>query len=289
MPTEKSLNSTSVDAAMEPVAIIGMSALFPGAVDLREYWENILAGRDCITDVPESRWKIEDFWDPDPAAPDRTYCRRGGFVPDVDFDPVEWGLPPNILEVTDASQLLGLVLAKRAFEDAGYGGGREFDRERTGVVLGVGGGQKLVTGLSARLQYPVWRRALESSGITGAKADEITAKIQGAYTRWEENSFPGLLGNVVAGRIANRFDLGGTNCVVDAACAASLAALRMALDELTQRRCDMMLTGGVDTDNSPFMYMCFSKTPAFTRGDRVRAFDASSDGMMGARGWECSS
>ena len=208
---------------MEPVAIVGLSALFPEAEDLRAFWENIVSGRDCIVDVPPSRWHLDDYYDPDPSAPDRTYCRRGGFVPDVDFDPLEWGLPPNSLEITDVAQLLSLVLAKRAFEDAGYGdGAREFDRERTAVVLGVGGGQKLITPLTSRLQEPVWRRALESSGVTGDLADLIVEKIAAAYVRWEEDSFPGLLGNVIAGRITNRFDLGGMNCVVDAACASSL-------------------------------------------------------------------
>jgi acyl transferase domain-containing protein len=74
---------------MEPVAIVGLSALFPEAGDLRTFWDNIVAGRDCTADVPPSRWLIDDHYDPDPLALDRTYCRRGGFVPDVDFDPLE--------------------------------------------------------------------------------------------------------------------------------------------------------------------------------------------------------
>ena len=105
-----------------------------------------------------------------------------------------------------------------------------------------------------------------------------------AYVRWEENSFPGMLGNVISGRIANRFDLGGTNCVVDAACASTMAALKMALGELTDRRADMMVTGGVDVDNSIFMYMCFSKTPAFSKSTHPRPFDEESDGMMVGEG-----
>ncbi|HEU5315846.1 MAG TPA: beta-ketoacyl synthase N-terminal-like domain-containing protein, partial [Chloroflexota bacterium] len=271
---------------MSPIAIVGLAAIMPQARSLREFWSNIVSGRDCITDVPPSRWSIDDYYDPDPAAPDKTYCKRGGFIPDVPFDPVEFGLPPNILEVTDVHQLLALVLARRALEDAGYDGAaaRPFDRERTGVILGIGGGQKLVTPLTSRLQYPVWKRALLSSGVSEADADRVVEKIKLAYVPWEENSFPGMLGNVIAGRVANRLDLGGINCVVDAACASSLSALKMSLSELAERRCDMMLTGGIDTDNSPFMYMSFSKTPAFTRGDRLRPFDAGSDGMMVGEG-----
>ncbi|MEO7912830.1 MAG: beta-ketoacyl synthase N-terminal-like domain-containing protein, partial [Roseiflexaceae bacterium] len=274
-----------ISRATSPIAIIGMASIFPEARTLDEFWDNIVQARDCLRDVPASRWNIDDYYDANPAAPDKTYCKRGGFIPDIDFDPVEFGLPPNILEVTDVSQLLGLLVARQTFDDAGYGrAGREFDRERTGVVLGVGGGQKLITPLTTRLQYPVWERVLRSSGLSETETAVIVEKLKSAYVGWEENSFPGLLGNVIAGRIANRFDLGGINCVVDAACAASLAALKLAISELTERRCDLMLTGGVDTDNSIFMYMSFSKTPAFSAQQAPRPFDAESDGMMVGEG-----
>ncbi|PJF21665.1 MAG: polyketide synthase, partial [Phototrophicales bacterium] len=263
-----------------PIAIIGMAAVFPQAHNLREFWDNIVNKVNCIEDVPPSRWNIEDYYDPDPTVPDKTYSKRGGFIPEIDFDPMEFGLPPNILEVTDVSQMLGLVVARDAMIDAGYLDAPAEVRDRTGVILGVGGGQKLITPLTSRLQYPVWRRALESSGITGEDADRIIEKMKAAYIKWEENSFPGMLGNVIAGRIANRLDLGGTNCVVDAACASSMAAMKLAISDLIEGRADMMITGGVDTDNSPFMYMCFSKTPAFTPGDVPRPFDEQSDGML---------
>jgi acyl transferase domain-containing protein len=102
-----------------PVAIIGMASIFPQSKNLREYWEKIIRQVDCITDVPPSRWNIEDYYDPNPKAPDKTYCKRGGFIPEIEFNPMEFGLPPNLLEVTDVSQLLGLVVAKAAIEDAG--------------------------------------------------------------------------------------------------------------------------------------------------------------------------
>ena len=103
-----------------PVAVIGMSALFADAKNVEEFWNNIIQGKDSITDVPENRWRIEDYYDPDMTAPDKTYCKRGGFLPDIDFNPMEFGLPPNILEVTDASQLLALGVARDALIDAGY-------------------------------------------------------------------------------------------------------------------------------------------------------------------------
>ncbi|MCP3927830.1 MAG: acyltransferase domain-containing protein [Bacteroidetes bacterium] len=267
-----------------PIAVIGLSAIFANAKNVEEFWTDIIQAKDNITDVPENRWRIEDYYDADMGAPDKTYCKRGGFLPEIDFNPLEFGLPPNILEVTDASQLLGLVAARDAFEDAGYGKNSEkFTkelREKTGVLLGVGGGQKLITPLIARLQYPIWEKALRTSGVAEEDIPNIVEKMKKAYVGWNENSFPGLLGNVISGRITNRFDLGGINSVVDAACAASLSAIKMALSELVEGRCDMMLTGGVDTDNSPFMYMSFSKTPAFSKSGNISPFSDKADGML---------
>jgi len=165
-------------------------------------------------------------------------------------------------------------------KDAGYGTEIEFDRENTGVVLGVAGGQKLITDLTSRLQYPIWQKVLESSGISPEDTEIIIEKMKMAYAPWNENSFPGLLGNVIAGRIANRLDLGGMNTVIDAACASSLAAVKSAVSELIEGRANMMITGGVDSDNSPFTYLCFSKTPAFSPSQKIRPFDQESDGML---------
>ncbi|MCC6411404.1 MAG: acyltransferase domain-containing protein [Saprospiraceae bacterium] len=267
-----------------PVAIVGMASIFADSENLEQYWENIVQGIDCIREVPDNRWTADDYFDADPFAPDKTYCKVGGFLPEIDFNPMEFGLPPNLLESTDASQLLGMAIARDALIDAGYAPGSErlhtALRERTGVILGVGGGQKMITPLIARLQYPVWRKALETHGIPEDQIETIIEQIKAAYIPWTENTFPGLLGNVIAGRIANRFDLGGLNSVVDAACAASLSATKMAISELIEGSCDMVITGGVDTDNSPFMYMSFSKTPAFSRKGSIRPFDHESDGML---------
>ncbi len=257
-----------------------MGCMFPRAEDLEQYWANIRNKVDAITDVPESHWRLDDYHDADPKARDRTYCRRGGFLSPVDFPPLEFGIAPHSIEATDTTQLLGLMIAKRALLDAGYGDDRPFDRERVSVILGISGTLELVIPLGARLGEPIWRRALNDSGITGAAADTVVERIASSYVGWQENSFPGLLGNVAAGRIANRLDLRGTNCVVDAACASSLGALDMALLELSAGRCDLAVTGGIDTFNDIFVYMCFSKTPALSESGEARPFDAAADGTI---------
>ncbi|MEZ9507706.1 type I polyketide synthase [Vibrio cyclitrophicus] len=261
-----------------PVAIVGMASMFANSRYLNKFWDLISEKIDAITEVPDTHWRPEDYYDSDRTTPDKSYCKRGGFIPEVDFNPMEFGLPPNILELTDTSQLLSLIVAKEVLEDAKLPEG--YDRDKIGITLGVGGGQKIAQSLNARLQYPVLKKVFKSSGISDDDSEMLIKKFQDQYIHWEENSFPGSLGNVISGRIANRFDLGGINCVVDAACAGSLAAMRMALSELVEGRSEMMITGGVCTDNSPTMYMSFSKTPAFTTNETIQPFDIDSKGMM---------
>ncbi|MFN6529232.1 polyketide synthase [Nostoc sp. ChiSLP03a] len=281
--SDKSVSINKINRQLQhnPIAIVGMASLLPQARNLREYWQNIVNKMDCITDVPSTHWSVEDYYDPNPrTTEDKTYCKRGGFLPEVDFNPMEFGIPPSILEVTDVSQLLSLVVAKEAMEDAGYGENREFNREMVGVILGVAMAKQLGMPLSARLEYPIWEKALKSSGLSDEDTQKIVDKIKSAYVKWDENAFPGMLANVVAGRIANRLNFGGMNCVVDAACASSFGALKMAISELVEHRSDMMLTGGVDTDNTIMAYISFSKTPAVSPSENVKPFDAKSDGMM---------
>ncbi len=270
--------SVKDNSVQTPVAIVGIGCLFPKAENARRFWANIKTGVDAITDVPASHWLPEDYYDKNPKSPDRTYARKGGFILPVDFDPSEFGLAPNALEATDSAQLLGLLAAKMALQDAGYGPGRDFDRGRVSVILGVTGALELVIPLGARLGHPKWRKALSEFGITGADAEAIISRMQEDYVPWQESSFPGLLGNVVSGRVANRFNLGGTNCVVDAACGSSLGAVHMASLELASNRSSMVVTGGVDCFNDIFMYMCFSKTPALSADGNAKPFDASADG-----------
>lgn len=263
-----------------PLAIIGISCIFPEADGLEAYWHNIRNGVDSIIDIPDTHWSPDDYFSADPKAPDRTFATRGGFLPSVDFNPLDFGIAPNALEATDTAQLLGLYTARRALLDAGYGPDREFDRDRVSVILGVTGTLELTISLGARLGHPFWRRALAESGVHGEVAEDVVRRIADSYVEWQEASFPGLLGNVVAGRIANRLDLGGTNCSVDAACASSLSALHLAAMELADGRCDMALTGGVDTLNDIFMHMCFSKTHALSPTGNARPFDQEGDGTI---------
>ena len=263
-----------------PVAVVGLSALLPGSKDGHGFWRDVLAGRDLITDVPPTHWLIEDYYDPDKSAPDKTYAKRGAFVPQVDFDPLEHGVPPTIVPATDTSQLLALIVAKQVLADATQGQFDKLDRDRVSVILGVTSAQELLVEMGARLQRPIWVKALREEGLLEDEVQKICDRIASSYTPWQESTFPGVLGNVIAGRIANRLDLGGTNCVTDAACASSFSALAMGAQELYLGDSDLVITGGVETFNDIFMYMCFSKTPALSETGDCRPFAENADGTM---------
>ena len=268
----------------QPIAITGLSALFPQARSVDEFWRLILSGRDCMQEIPATHWLVDDYYDADPKAPGKTYSKAGAFLKDVPFDPVAYGLPPNVLPATDIAQLLALLLARQVLEDCSGGQIAKLKLDTTSVILGVASATEMISSMSGLLTQPMWIEGMRSAGIAEPQVQEAVKRITALFPEWNENTFPGCLGNVVAGRVANRFNLGGTNCVTDAACASSLAALHMGIGELQLHSADRVITGGVDALNTIFMYMCFSKTPAMSPTGHCRPFADNADGTMMGEG-----
>ncbi len=273
-----------ITPAFQPIAITGLSTLFPQARNLDEFWRLILSGRDCMTEIPRTHWLIEDYYDADPKAPAKTYSRHGAFLQDVPFDPVAYGIPPNLLPSTDIAQVLALMLARHVLEDTSGGQVAKLQLDRTSVILGVASATEMISSMSGLLSRPMWIEGMRRAGIPEPQVQAAADKISALFPDWNESTFPGCLGNVVAGRVANRFNLGGTNCVTDAACASSLAALHLGVSELQLGVSDRVISGGVDALNTIFMYMCFSKTPAMSASGKCSPFAQSADGTMMGEG-----
>ncbi len=260
------------------IAIVGMSAILPGATDVRTFWENTLRGVDAITEVPPDRWDWRLYYDENPKTPDKITSKWGGFLPDIPFDPLRYGMPPSSLASIEPLHLLTLEAVRAALDDAGYGE-RPFPRERTSVILGAGGGAaQLAMGYAFRSYLPLLDTVLPGAG------QKALRECRDLLPSWTEDSFPGILLNVAAGRVANRFDLGGSNYTVDAACGSSLAAAALAVRELESGASDCVILGGSDTVQNPFTYLAFSKTHAFSPRGRCRPFDASADGIVISEG-----
>ncbi|MFN3532165.1 MAG: beta-ketoacyl synthase N-terminal-like domain-containing protein, partial [Candidatus Brocadia sp.] len=253
------------------VAIIGMACLLPKAGNLKTYWENILNKVDAITEIPKDRWDWQLYFSPDRNARDKVYSKWGGFIDPIPFNPTKYGMPPNTLSSIEPLQLLTLEVVQKALEDAGYSN-RLFPRERTSVILGSSGGISDLGQLySFRSNLPLFMKNIPPDALS-------------KLPEWTEDSFAGILLNVAAGRVANRFDFGGVNYTVDAACASSLAAVYLAVRELENETSDMVIVGGTDTLQNPFSYLCFSKTQALSPRGRCRTFDESADGIVISEG-----
>lgn len=259
------------------VAIVGMAGFFPGAGDVDRFWANVVGGVDSVTEVPAERWSAEAYYDPEAFLVDagkKTPSKWGGFLPDVPFDALAYGIPPSSLAAIEPAQLLSLEAAARALADAGYPPERELDRSRVSVVFGAEGGTDLATAYGFRSLWHTY-------------VGELPDGLDEYLPEFTEDSFPGLLTNVIAGRIANRLDLGGSNYTVDAACAASLAALNLGCQDLAAGSSDVVLVGGADLHNGINDYLLFSSVHALSPTGRCRTFDADADGITLGEGVAC--
>ncbi|GGO82060.1 hypothetical protein GCM10012280_07750 [Wenjunlia tyrosinilytica] len=264
-----------------------MAVLLPGAPGLAAYWRNLLDGTDAITEAPEGRWDT-DFYRPGAtagtAAPDRVYCRRGGFVDEfAEVDVTRFGITPNSVAGTEPDQLIALHVAAEAVADAG-GRDRLPQRHRIGVVLGRGG--YLTPGL-VRLDQRL-RTAHQLTRTLGELLPDLRAdqldRVRAAFTERLGPDQPeaaiGLVPNLAASRIANRLDLRGPAYTVDAACASSLVAVDQAVGELASGRCDMMLAGGVHHCHDITLWSVFSQLGALSPSQRIRPLDRQADGIL---------
>ncbi len=262
------------------IAVVGMGAILPGASDKGMFWKNILDGKDCIIEVPSSHWLIEDYCEEANGREDKIHCKKGAFLPEMDFDPVEFGLPPKLLKSTDIIQLLALLAAKQVIKDTVSLTEDKLDRDKISVILGASGSTQLTGQMVAKVQKPVWIKAMREHGLEESKAEAVCDRIFNSYPDWDENTFPGYLNNIIAGRIANRFNFRGMNCCVDAACGSSLGALNMAVNELLLGRSELVITGGCDATSDIASFFSFERSHALSKTGDCRPFSEDADGTV---------
>lgn len=260
----------------DEIAIIGMAGMFPKARSVRDFWANICNRVFAIEDVPQHRWNEEDFFSPERLKPDQVYSKWGAFLKATRFNPMDWQMPPASLHSIDTVQLLSLDIAWQALVDSGYHH-KDCDRSKFGVIFAAAGSHDVGTDYCFRTMM---RHYLpRATSLDKNQQSQVLREIEATLPEWTEDTFAGFLLNVISGRIANRMNFGGVNFTVDAACAASLAALDAAVGQLRLRTADVMLLGAADVTNNPFCYMSFAKTHALSPKGVPRPFDASADGI----------
>jgi acyl transferase domain-containing protein len=270
------------------IAIVGMGCRFPGARDLSAYWENILAGRDCIREVPPDRWDAGTFVDPSAPANDRVPCGRGGYLDSpILFDAAEHGIMPRTVDGGEPEQFLVLDTTAAALADAGLDLGELAGRH---VEVVIGRGNYFNRGNLTRLQHG--RLAAQTLSILSALHPEwspadrqaVRRELKASLPPFEAATIPGQLTNAAAGRILHRLDATGPGFVVDAASASSLVALDLAARALVQRRADLAIVGGVYIEADIDFSMVFRQLGALSPSGGIRPFAADADGMLSGEG-----
>ncbi|UXA13859.1 SDR family NAD(P)-dependent oxidoreductase [Mycobacterium sp. SMC-8] len=245
---------TAVPRTDDPIAIVAVSCRFPGAPDPEAFWEVLAGGVDAIREVPEDRFDIDEYYDPDPDAAGKTYTRFGGFLDGIDgFDPEFFGISPREAVWIEPQQRLMLETVWEGLERAGYAPAA-LRGSRTGVFVGVAANE--------------YAHLLSAESI-----DKI-----------EPHFITGNALNAISGRVAFALGLEGPAVAVDTACSSALVAVHQACQALKSGDCDMALAGGVNVLLSPVTVVAASRARMLSPVGRCKTFDASADGYVRSEG-----
>ncbi|MEV0846495.1 SDR family NAD(P)-dependent oxidoreductase [Streptomyces sp. NPDC049954] len=273
------------------IAVVGLACRYPDADDAEQLWQNVLAGRRAFRRLPDERMRAEDYYSPDPAAPDRFYSAKAAVLDGFEFDRVKYRVAGSTFRATDMTHWLALDTAARALEDAGFPFGEGLGDLNTGVVIGNTLTGEFSRANLMRLRWPYVRRtvgaALREQGwddaALAAFLDQLEERYKSPFPPIGEDTLAGGLANTIAGRICNHFDFKGGGFTVDGACSSSLLSTATACDALANGRLDVAVAGGVDLSIDPFEVIGFAKTGALATGE-MRVYDRGSNGFWPGEG-----
>jgi PfaB family protein len=271
---------------MEKIAIIGISCLFPDAQTPEQFWQNLIAGKDSVSLATEEQMGVNPdvFYDPVKGKTGETgkyYCKRGGYIKNFQFDPTGYSIASDVLEGLDSIYQWSLYVAKQALQDSGYLGNTGI-LANTGVILG---NLSSPTRSSYRLISPIYQRTIESTlqellHRQEFRIESLPLPDNLSPLNWLTAGYPSAV-------IAHALSLSGINFSLDAACASSLYAIKLACNQLRARKADLMLAGGISCTD-PFMthtaFSLFQAYPDDGESSSSRPLDKSSKGLMTAEG-----
>lgn len=241
-------------AADEPIAIVAVACRFPGSPDPDAYWEVLSGAVDAIREIPDDRFDIDEFYDPDPETPGKIYSRNGGYLEGIDgFDPEFFGISPREAVWMDPQQRLMLEIVWEGLERAGYSPAA-LRGSRSGIFVGVAANE--------------YSHLLSSDSVENIEAHFITGNAL----------------NAIAGRVAFALGLEGPAVAVDTACSSSLVAVHQACQALHSGDCDLALAGGVNVLLSPASIVAASRARMLSPDGRCKTFDAAADGYVRSEG-----
>lgn len=250
----KALPLIESGAAADKIAIIGMSCRYPMSPDIDAFWNNLKAGRDCITEVPAKRWSNHaDWYHPDPSHAHTSYSKWGGFLDDIDtFDALFFGISPAEAEVIDPQQRIFLEECWKTIESAGYASSA-LSNHACGVYVGCS------TGDYSRV-------------LANGSQDTVGA------------AFMGTSNAILAARVSYHLNLKGPALAIDTACSSSLVAVHLACESIRSGENQLALAGGINILTTPIGHILTSQVGMPSRDGRCPAFDASANGIVFSEG-----
>ncbi|MFX1468949.1 MAG: SDR family NAD(P)-dependent oxidoreductase [Promethearchaeota archaeon] len=272
------------------IAIVGLGAIFPDAENVSEFWNNIINKKYSIIEIPEERWDPEIFYSADHTSPDKTYSKIGGFIKNFNFKSIEYRIPPKMAERMDPVQKWAIVAAKEALNDAGYiVNGKE--RLPIAVIIGNSLGGEIQRSSNKRVFFNEIAYRINKARSEKLLNDDQHVKLIEYLKKTmlnpiptiNEDTMPGELSNIIAGRVSNVFNLTGKNMTTDAACASSLAAIDTGVNGLLAKDYDIALVGGADRSMDPSSYIKFCKIGALSE-DGSYPFDSRANGFVMGEG-----
>ena len=248
--------SSAKRLAHQPIAVVGIGCRFPGgANDTASFWQLLREGREAIREVPQDRWKIDDFYDPDPATPGKMVSRFGGFLDEIDkFDAGYFGIAPREAAMMDPQQRLLLEVTIQALE-SGAIPPSSLAGTQTGVYLGMASGDY------GQLQIQHGDSSLLDMHFASGNAHSIAS-----------------------GRLAYLLGFKGPGVTLDTACSSSLVAVHLACQALRTGDCSVAIAGGVNIILLPETTVALSHAHMLSPDGRSKAFDARADGFARAEG-----
>ncbi|MEE1281920.1 MAG: SDR family NAD(P)-dependent oxidoreductase [Acutalibacteraceae bacterium] len=242
----------------EDIAIIGMSGRFAKAKNLDEFWDNLVQGRDCISEIPTSRWSLDGFYEPDvekAIKEKKSYCNCGGFIDDfADFDPRFFKISPREAVTMDPQERTLLEESYKALENAAYPPSRIKNEGNLNVGVFVGVTR---TGFELHNQR-LWDRGEEY-------------KLNTSFSE-------------MANRISYTFNFKGPSFAVDTMCSSSLTALHVACENIRRKNCDMALVGSSNIYTHPATYRTFCEMRMLSKKGKCHAFGKDADGFVPGEG-----
>ncbi|MBU1712702.1 MAG: type I polyketide synthase, partial [Proteobacteria bacterium] len=255
-----------------PIAVVGIAGLFPGSMDINSFWHNIVNKIDTTSEIPEDRWKVPSaFMYEKIFRQDKTYSKRACLINNFRFDPTGIDIDKNILEELDPLYQFVLHAGREAFLCCNT---KNLDRKRTGVALAaIALPTDSSSGLARKIIGQSYRKNLFGKSFSSDNMHITTAEALSARV----TSLPAAI-------LAKGLGLGGGSFTLDAACASSIYAVKLACDELNSYHADAMLAGGVSRPDCLYTQVGFSQLRALSPSGRCSPFDEKADGLVVGEG-----